>query len=106
MGQCFEDIGMVSIGLKVLSLRKHRSRNLYEDNLTADEGESSYDRKKRTVDRKDRKKSTGYHGGVSIENQSGCLVDHLCAFLRSCREKFSHISMDRSSSHVAETALK
>lgn len=35
-----------------------------------------------------------------------CSVDHLCAFLQSCAENFSHISMDRSGSHVAETALK
>ncbi|PIN13745.1 putative RNA-binding protein [Handroanthus impetiginosus] len=36
----------------------------------------------------------------------GCSVDHLCSFLRSCAKKFSHISVDRSGSHVAETALK
>ncbi|KAG8380221.1 hypothetical protein BUALT_Bualt07G0170800 [Buddleja alternifolia] len=186
---------MVSIGLRALPLRKHRSRSLYEDNLMVDEGKSSYDRKKRTMGRKDRKKSTGHHGDVSIESQSGdkhggtgkprnfakdkttstseasfvrkqvdpkttkyfteianviegteidleersiicgnaleeargkkvelatdyiishtmktllegCSVDHLCAFLRSCRDKFSHISIDRSGSHVAETVLK
>lgn len=36
----------------------------------------------------------------------GCSVDHLCGFLRSCAKSFSDISMDRSGSHVAETALK
>ncbi|CAA0821179.1 Pumilio homolog 23 [Striga hermonthica] len=36
----------------------------------------------------------------------GCSVDHLCGFLQSCAEDFSQISMDRSGSHVAETALK
>ncbi|GER28355.1 pumilio 23, partial [Striga asiatica] len=36
----------------------------------------------------------------------GCLVDHLCGFLQSCADDFSQISMDRSGSHVAETALK
>ncbi|KAL6568341.1 hypothetical protein OROHE_004025 [Orobanche hederae] len=36
----------------------------------------------------------------------GCSVDHLCSFLQSCAKNFSHISMDRSGSHVAETALK
>ncbi|XP_059639993.1 pumilio homolog 23 [Cornus florida] len=36
----------------------------------------------------------------------GCDVDHLCGFLRGCAKDFGHISMDRSGSHVAETALK
>lgn len=36
----------------------------------------------------------------------GCTVDNLCGFLRSCANNFSHIAMDRSGSHVAETALK
>uniref|UniRef100_A0A5B7AFA3 Pumilio 23 n=1 Tax=Davidia involucrata TaxID=16924 RepID=A0A5B7AFA3_DAVIN len=36
----------------------------------------------------------------------GCDVDHLCVFLRSCAKDFPHIAMDRSGSHVAETALK
>lgn len=36
----------------------------------------------------------------------GCSLDRLCAFLRSCAYDFSQISMDRSGSHVAETALK
>ncbi|KAL8466440.1 hypothetical protein ACS0TY_035508 [Phlomoides rotata] len=36
----------------------------------------------------------------------GCSVEHLCAFLRSSAKKFVHICMDRSGSHVAETALK
>lgn len=36
----------------------------------------------------------------------GCSVDNLCAFLQSCAQNFSYISMDRSGSHVAETALK
>ncbi|KAG8364895.1 hypothetical protein BUALT_Bualt18G0046100 [Buddleja alternifolia] len=195
LGRCPGDIGMVSIGLRALPLRKHRSRNLYEDSLMVEKCKSSYDRKTRTMGRKDRKKSTGHHGDASTESQSGdkhggtgkprnfakdktassseasfvrkqvgpettkyfteianviegteidleersiicgnaleeargkevelatdyiishtmqtllegCSVDHLCAFLRSCREKFSHISMDRSGSHVAETALK
>lgn len=35
-----------------------------------------------------------------------CDVDHLCGFLQSCSKVFSCISMDRSGSHVAETALK
>lgn len=36
----------------------------------------------------------------------GCSVEHLCGFLRSSAKDFSHIAMDRSGSHVAETALK
>ncbi|GMQ07937.1 hypothetical protein CsSME_00051910 [Camellia sinensis var. sinensis] len=36
----------------------------------------------------------------------GCDVDHLCGFLQSCAKDFPHIAMDRSGSHVAETALK
>lgn len=36
----------------------------------------------------------------------GCSVDRLCAFLRSSADDFSQICMDRSGSHVAETALK
>ncbi|XP_050285105.1 pumilio homolog 23 isoform X2 [Quercus robur] len=36
----------------------------------------------------------------------GCDVDHLCGFLRSCAKDFPYIAMDRSGSHVAETAIK
>ncbi|KAK9281800.1 hypothetical protein L1049_004706 [Liquidambar formosana] len=36
----------------------------------------------------------------------GCDVDQLCGFLRSCAKEFPYIAMDRSGSHVAETALK
>ncbi|CAK7356439.1 unnamed protein product [Dovyalis caffra] len=36
----------------------------------------------------------------------GCDVDHLCDFLRGSAKVFPLISMDRSGSHVAETALK
>ncbi|KAF5732078.1 pumilio 23 [Tripterygium wilfordii] len=36
----------------------------------------------------------------------GCDVDHLCGFLRSSTKAFPYIAMDRSGSHVAETALK
>lgn len=36
----------------------------------------------------------------------GCDVDHLCRFLQSCSKDFPYIAMDRSGSHVAETALK
>lgn len=36
----------------------------------------------------------------------GCDVDHLCGFLRSCAKVFPAIAMDRSGSHVAESALK
>ncbi|KAJ8774247.1 hypothetical protein K2173_009678 [Erythroxylum novogranatense] len=36
----------------------------------------------------------------------GCDVDHLCGFLRGCGKVFPLIAMDRSGSHVAETALK
>ncbi|KAK4427451.1 Pumilio23 [Sesamum alatum] len=190
IGLCFGDTGMVSIGLKALPLRKHKSRNLCEDSLMADEGTSSNDRvKDRKMGRKGSKKNAGFHGGASTENQSGgvhkkfakdkpssvhqasyvrkqvdpetakyfteisnviegaeidleersvicgnaleeargkevelatdyiishtmqtllqgCSVEHLCAFLRGCAENFCHISMDRSGSHVAETALK
>ncbi|KAK4791638.1 hypothetical protein SAY86_032051 [Trapa natans] len=35
-----------------------------------------------------------------------CDVDNLCGFLKSCMKAFPFISMDRSGSHVAETALK
>ncbi|KAL0414990.1 UNVERIFIED_CONTAM: Pumilio23 [Sesamum latifolium] len=191
IGLCFGDIGMVSIGLKALQLRKHKSRNLSEDSLMADEGTSSIDkvRKHRRMGRKGSKKNAGSHGGASTENQSGggpkrfskdktssvsqasyvrkqvdpetakyfseisnviegaevdleersvicgnaleeargkevelatdlfishtmqtllegCSVEHLCTFLRGCAKDFCHISMDRSGSHVAETALK
>lgn len=34
-----------------------------------------------------------------------CDVDNLCGFLKSCVNVFPLISMDRSGSHVAETAL-
>ncbi|KAG9159042.1 hypothetical protein Leryth_018584 [Lithospermum erythrorhizon] len=36
----------------------------------------------------------------------GCSLDHLCGFLRSCSKSFANIALDRSGSHVAETALK
>ncbi|EOY27395.1 Pumilio 23, putative isoform 1 [Theobroma cacao] len=36
----------------------------------------------------------------------GCDVDHLCSFLKGCANVFPAIAMDRSGSHVAETALK
>ncbi|GMI82183.1 pumilio 23 [Hibiscus trionum] len=36
----------------------------------------------------------------------GCNVDNLCNFLRGCAKVFPAIAMDRSGSHVAETALK
>ncbi|XP_057980901.1 pumilio homolog 23 [Malania oleifera] len=36
----------------------------------------------------------------------GCDADHLCGFLLSCANDFPRIAMDRSGSHVAETALK
>lgn len=36
----------------------------------------------------------------------GCDVDHLCSFIRGCVNVFPSIAMDRSGSHVAETALK
>ncbi|XP_047946037.1 pumilio homolog 23-like isoform X2 [Salvia hispanica] len=36
----------------------------------------------------------------------GCTLDCLCSFLRSSAGEFSQICMDRSGSHVAETALK
>lgn len=35
----------------------------------------------------------------------GCDLDHLCTFLQNCSKDFPQISMDRSGSHVAETAL-
>ncbi|KAI3455681.1 hypothetical protein Pfo_012344 [Paulownia fortunei] len=188
---------MVSIGLKALPLRKHKSHYLSQDSLMADKGKSSYDEvgKKRKMGRKGSKRHAGFHGDASIQNQSGslpgangkaqkfakdktasvsqasfvrkqvdpetakyfseianviegtevdleersvicgnaleeargkeielatdyiishtmqtlldgCSVDHLCAFLQSCAKRFSHVSMDRSGSHVAETALK
>lgn len=36
----------------------------------------------------------------------GCDIDHLCGFLQSCAKEFSHIAMDKSGSHVVETALR
>nr|XP_043623770.1 pumilio homolog 23 [Erigeron canadensis]XP_043623771.1 pumilio homolog 23 [Erigeron canadensis] len=36
----------------------------------------------------------------------GCALDQLCNFLQNCSKDFPRISMDRSGSHVAETALK
>ncbi|CAJ1976064.1 unnamed protein product [Sphenostylis stenocarpa] len=36
----------------------------------------------------------------------GCDVDHLCDFLRTSANDFPYIAMDRSGSHVAETAIK
>ncbi|GAB2268871.1 hypothetical protein Dimus_003814 [Dionaea muscipula] len=36
----------------------------------------------------------------------GCDAYHLCSFLQSCANNFSHIATDRCGSHVAETALK
>ncbi|KAL0341784.1 UNVERIFIED_CONTAM: Pumilio23 [Sesamum calycinum] len=64
---------MVSIGLKALQLRKHKSRNLSEDGLMADKGTSSIGkvRKHRRMGRKGSKKNAGFHGGASTENQSG-----------------------------------
>lgn len=35
-----------------------------------------------------------------------CDVDHLCGFLQRCAYDFPSIAMDKSGSHVAETALK
>lgn len=35
-----------------------------------------------------------------------CDVDSLCSFLQSCAKDFPFIAMDRSGSHVAETAIK
>ncbi|XP_058108753.1 pumilio homolog 23-like [Magnolia sinica] len=36
----------------------------------------------------------------------GCDLDQLCSFLLSCAKEFPFIAMDKSGSHVAETALK
>lgn len=36
----------------------------------------------------------------------GCSLDQLCTFLQNCSKDFPRISMDKSGSHVAETALK
>lgn len=36
----------------------------------------------------------------------GCSVENLCVFLQSSAKNFCYIAMDRSGSHVAETALK
>ncbi|KAE8655366.1 Pumilio-like protein 23 [Hibiscus syriacus] len=36
----------------------------------------------------------------------GCNVDNLCSFLQGCANVFPAIAMDRSGSHVAETAFK
>ncbi|XP_010540106.1 PREDICTED: pumilio homolog 23 isoform X2 [Tarenaya hassleriana] len=36
----------------------------------------------------------------------GCELDHLCSFLRNSAKVFPGIAMDRSGSHVAESALK
>ncbi|KAD6794826.1 hypothetical protein E3N88_05722 [Mikania micrantha] len=36
----------------------------------------------------------------------GCSLDQLCTFLQNCSKDFPQISMDRSGSHVAETALR
>ncbi|XP_062008837.1 pumilio homolog 23 isoform X2 [Rosa rugosa] len=36
----------------------------------------------------------------------GCEVDCLCAFLRSCAKNFPLIAMDKSGSHVAESAIR
>ena len=36
----------------------------------------------------------------------GCNVDDLCNFLHCCAKQFPSIAMDRSGSHVAETAIK
>lgn len=36
----------------------------------------------------------------------GCEVDCLCAFVRSCAKNFPLIAMDRSGSHVAESAIR
>ncbi|XP_015583622.2 pumilio homolog 23 [Ricinus communis] len=51
--------------------------------------------------------ATDYIISHTLQNLlEGCDVDHLCSFLRSCAEFFPLIAMDRSGSHVAETALK
>ncbi|KAI5336623.1 hypothetical protein L3X38_015891 [Prunus dulcis] len=47
--------------------------------------------------------------GVDMEERlflRGCDVNSLCSFLRSCAKDFPSIAMDRSGSHVAETAIK
>ncbi|XP_042503360.1 pumilio homolog 23 isoform X2 [Macadamia integrifolia] len=36
----------------------------------------------------------------------GCDIDHLCGFLQSCGKEFANIAMDKSGSHVVETALR
>ncbi|KAK9150888.1 hypothetical protein Syun_009197 [Stephania yunnanensis] len=36
----------------------------------------------------------------------GCDVDSLCGFLQRCVDNFLYVAMDRSGSHVVETALK
>ncbi|KAL7100318.1 hypothetical protein ACP275_09G139300 [Erythranthe tilingii] len=184
---------MVSIGLKGLPSRRHKSHSLSEDRLTPDEGTLSCNNGGRTrkMGRKGSKKNEGFHGDASTENRSGgagkprkfetdnaasvseasfvrkqvdpdttkyfteisnaiegtevdfeersvicgnaleeargkevelatdyiishtmqallenCSVDHLCSFLQSCVYDFAHVSMDKSGSHVAETALK
>ncbi|KAK0598080.1 hypothetical protein LWI29_031490 [Acer saccharum] len=47
----------------------------------------------------------GHHWLDFLMLLEGCDVDHLCGFLRGCAEVFPAIAMDRSSSHVAESAL-
>ncbi|GFZ04358.1 pumilio 23 [Actinidia rufa] len=44
--------------------------------------------------------------GTEDLEKKGCDVDHLCELLQSCAKDFPGIAMDRSGSHVAETALK
>lgn len=64
---------MVSIGLKALPLRKHKSSNLSQDSSMAGEDKFSHNKggKNRKMGRKGSKNHTGFRGGVSTENKSG-----------------------------------
>lgn len=73
IGLCVGETGMVSIGLRALALRNHKSHNLSQDGLMTDEGKTSYNDvgKGRKMGRKGSKKESGFHRNDSNKNESG-----------------------------------
>lgn len=63
---------MVSIGLRALRLRKHKSHSSSQASLMVDEGKASYDDggKRRKMGRKGSKKDSGFHRNDSNKNQN------------------------------------
>ncbi|KAG6422066.1 hypothetical protein SASPL_118628 [Salvia splendens] len=125
---CVEVSGMVSVGFRALALRNHNSHSSSQNGLITEQGGGP------GATGRARNFFTG-QGRLSVDPDTAkyfseitnpeakkwslqliislatlcklfLKVARLCSFLRSSADEFSQICMDRSGSHVAETALK